>query len=61
LGIGAILLNNLGRSQTVSMLWEKVRGAPSISNFERFTLGLAFLYLLGAIELKAGLISKVSE
>jgi hypothetical protein len=43
------------------MLWEKVRGAPSISNFERFTLGLAFLYLLGAIELKAGLISKVSE
>lgn len=60
---GAKLLSHLTHPKTVSSLWEDVtdgnRGDASI-RYERFVLALDLLYLIGAIELKEGLLSKVS-
>ena len=60
---GAKLLSLLTYPKTVSSLWEDVMSSsgshPSI-RYERFVLALDLLYLIGAIELKKGLLSKVS-
>jgi hypothetical protein len=54
IGIGATLLMGLERPRTVTSLWEEVRKDPSIGSFDRFSLALAFLYALGAIDLRGG-------
>ncbi|CZH17898.1 Uncharacterised protein [Legionella pneumophila] len=59
IGAGAIILNELNRKPTnVSTLWEVVRDASSIGNYERFVLALDMLHIIGAIELKNNLIRK---
>jgi len=44
LGIGAILIAELDRPQTVTSLWERTRTAAVIGNFERFVLALDMLH-----------------
>jgi len=56
INIGAVLLNKLDDSYTVTLLWDKTRNLPEIMNFERFTLGLDLLFMLGLIEYRNGLI-----
>lgn len=51
LGVGALLIQNIDRPLTVSALWEKVRSRSEVSTYERFTLALNLLYMVGAIEL----------
>ena len=58
LGIGAVLLDELRREQTVSRLWEKVRKNKNVDNFEQFTRGLVFLYSINAIEKTGNLLRK---
>ena len=55
---GAVLLKNIKEDQTVSLLWEETKDLPEIKNFQRFTLGLDFLFSLGLIELEKGIIKK---
>lgn len=52
LGSGAAILKELPRPQTISRLWDKVRGNPIVGNFRRFSLTLDFLYSIDAIEFK---------
>lgn len=61
LGVGGALLGCLNEKETVSSLWGKARALPEIKTFERFTLGLDFLYTLGAIDFKNGLLRKVKQ
>lgn len=61
LNLGAILLDNISGTQTVSLLWNRVKNLPDVNNFERFTLGLDLLYTLDLIELKDGLIMQVGR
>ncbi len=61
LNLGAIILDNISGTQTVSLLWDKVRGLSDVRNFERFTLGLDLLSILGLIELKDGIIRRVEK
>jgi len=61
LNTGAVLLNNIDGKYTVTLLWDKARLYPEIRTFERFTLGLDMLYLLGLIEFREGLIVRVAE
>lgn len=57
IGAGAVILSELNRKPAnVSSLWETVRDASSIGNYERFILALNMLYIIGAIELKNNLI-----
>ena len=61
IGLGAILLKNLRRPQSVSSLWEKVRNVPDIGTFERFSLILALLHALNLVALDRGLLYRIHE
>ena len=50
LGVGATLLELLENGRTVSSLWTEARRRQKIRTFERFTLALDMLYILGLVE-----------
>lgn len=58
LNLGAILLNNIDGKYTVTLLWDKTRKLPEVRTFEKFTLGLDLLFMLGLVEFKEGLIAR---
>lgn len=58
LGSGAAILKELSRPQTVSRLWDKVRGNPIIGNFGRFSLTIDFLYSIDALEFKDQMLTR---
>ncbi len=59
LGVGAILLKNIESERTVSSLWLRTRQLPEITTFERFTLGVDFLFMIGAVEFQDGLLRRI--
>lgn len=61
LGVGAVLLRELQRPQTVTSLWEKVRTHHSVGTFERFVLALDMLYITGVVSMSNGLIERESR
>lgn len=61
LGLGAILLSLLERPQTVTALWDRARLLPPLGTFERFTLALDFLNIIGAVGLSDGLLRRCSH
>jgi hypothetical protein len=58
LGVGAMVLAHLTTPTTVSNLWERLRGEPNVGTFERFILAANLLFLLDAVDLQDGLISR---
>ncbi len=58
LGVGAIVLRHLGRPQTVTSLWDKVRDDRSVGTYERFVLVLDLLYIIGVVNLSQGMIQR---
>jgi len=61
LGVGATLLNYLDRNRTVTSLWNETRTLPEIKTFDRFTLGLDFLFMMGVINFQDGLLRRVKK
>ncbi|MBM7408762.1 ABC-three component system middle component 6 [Methanococcus maripaludis] len=61
LGKGAIILSNLRKPRTVSSLWDIVKMTEEINTFDKFILTLDFLYILGLINSKNGLIMRVEN
>jgi len=61
IALGALLLEHLEQPNTVSSLWQKVREAPQIATFERFTLTLDLLFIMDIIEYREGSIRRVSK
>lgn len=57
-GIGAVVLRHLHKPRTITALWEICRQIAAIGTFHRFVLTLDLLYLLGAIDLSDGLITR---
>lgn len=61
--LGAELLARLDRPKTVSALWHVTRRANQASQavltFDWFVLALDLLYVLGAIELVAGKVTRI--
>ncbi len=55
------MLRDLSGPRTITSLWESCRRLPTIGTFQRFVLVLDLLYLLGAIELKGGMIVRVRQ
>jgi hypothetical protein len=53
---GALILDVLKNSDTVSSLREKTRNNDMLSNYEKFVLTLDYLFVIGAITLSDGLI-----
>lgn len=57
LTVGAALLAHLERPITVSALWQRVNGAAfPAPSFDWFVLALDLLHLLGAVELRDGML-----
>jgi len=67
LGVGAEVLTILVRPMTMSMLWDKIRSRRSVGepnavlDYRWFVLALDLLYIIGAVELDAGLIGKAQS
>lgn len=51
----------MNQERTVTSLWNETRTLPEIKNFERFTLGLSFLFMIGAIKFEEGLLKEVKR
>ena len=52
LGVGAHLLEKLDRPSSISGLWERCRQSDDVASFERFTMALDLLFILGALDLR---------
>lgn len=61
IGAGAVLLKCLDSDKTVTSLWTATRALPEINSFERFTLGLDFLFIIGAVDFNEGLLRRVGK
>jgi hypothetical protein len=59
ISLGATLLKNMTNEQTVTLLWTKTRLLPDVKTFERFTLGIDLLYVLGLIDFREGLLRRL--
>jgi hypothetical protein len=60
LGTGAEILQMLDLPQSVPRLWENAKKSGEIGSFEKFSLGLTFLFVIEAIEIHSGLIRRTS-
>lgn len=58
IGVGGILIKKLSRPKTISRLWNKTRAIKEVGSFQRFVLTLDFLFALGLIEFKQGMIQR---
>lgn len=62
---GARLLAHLSQPKTVSALWEAASPARddkrAVLRYETYVLTLDLLFLMGAIELRDGLVSRISS
>jgi len=61
IGVGATLLLHLKMPMTTSGLWDCVKTEPNVGTFERFVLAANLLFLVGAIDLKDGLIVRITS
>ena len=59
LNIGAVILDQIDDAQTITMLWNNSKIKSEINSFEKFTLGLDFLFMLGLIDYQNGIIRKI--
>lgn len=61
LGIGAVLLKHVDNNHTVTALWNTANILPEVKTFERFTLGLDLLFMMGVVEFQDGLLRRTSK
>lgn len=61
IGVGATVLAHLSAPITVSGLWERLKSEPNVGTFERFVLASNLLYLIGAIEIRDGLLVRTGS
>ena len=61
IGQAALLMPRLRRPRTLSRLWDDVRRGPEAWTYERLLLALDLLYMLGMIEHKEGLLTRVER
>jgi len=60
LNVGAVILGQIDDVQTITMLWNDSKIKDEINSFEKFTLGLDFLFMLGLVDYEKGVIRKLS-
>jgi hypothetical protein len=58
LTVGGLLLEHLNHPTNLSGLWERVRDDPMVRSYDAFTLTLAFLYSVGAVDEHEGRLVK---
>jgi hypothetical protein len=58
IGVGAIILQSMTLSETITSLWGKSKDYEQINTYEKFISGMVFLYTIGAIKYNDGVITK---
>ncbi len=61
LGVGSLILSQVGKAKTVTQLWDEMRALPQVATFDRLVLGLDLLYAMGLVELDGGVIRRASQ
>jgi hypothetical protein len=61
LNCGAIILTELGDYNTLSSLRERTKKCDALASYEKFILTLDYLYMIGAIALRDGMIVRCSN
>jgi len=61
IGVGGTVLAHLGTPRTVSGLWERLRLEPNVGTFERFVLATNLLFMIGAVDLRDGLLVRITS
>ncbi len=56
IGAGSLIISKLKKPKTVSALWDEIREENRINTYQRFILCLDFLFLMGYIDIKSGLL-----
>jgi len=59
LNVGSILLEQIDNTQTITMLWNNLKIKFEITSFEKFALGLDFLFILNLVDYHKGIIRKI--
>lgn len=54
LGVAALLLRELQTPRSVNELWENVREIPGLGTFDRYTLALDLLFIMGLATFRRG-------
>ena len=58
---GAIILAELKKSNTVASLREKTKGLEILENYDKFILTLDYLFIIGTITLRDGLVVRCAN
>ena len=58
LAIGALVLVELRRQQTLTALWDRLRLVPEVATFGRLVLAVDMLYMLDAIVYDDGVLRR---
>jgi hypothetical protein len=58
--VGADVLEALTVATTVTTLWTNARNAGQVRTFDQFCLALSFLFAVGAVELRDGLLVRTT-
>jgi len=62
LAVGADILRLLDvRPRTVSSVWDQLRTHDNKTSFEQFTLGVCFLFVLGAVDFSGDNLRKTTK
>jgi len=61
LNVGATLLRYMNEPRTVTSLWNEMRISREIKTFERFTLGLDLLFIMGVMDFQDGLLRRIKK
>lgn len=59
IGAGALILQQVRDSVSLSGLWEAVKSDAAVQTYERFILTLDMLYIIGAIDVEGHMIVRV--
>lgn len=60
IGVGAALLQKINGRTNLSNLWEETKNNSATGNFERFTLALDLLFLLGLVDVSDNEVVRVA-
>lgn len=60
LGIGALILERVRTTKTITQLWDELRATPQVATFDRLLFGLDLLYMMGLVELDGGVIRRTA-
>jgi hypothetical protein len=61
LGVSARLIEEMGPSETVSSLWDRVKGLAEVRTFDRFAEALTVLFAARLISIDKGVMRRVSR